>query len=843
MTENTFVPFSGPENADIMVIGESPGAKEVAMGEPFVGPAGLLLRDALRQAGINPAHVRFANLSHYRPPRDDLSLWFKNGVPCQQPILEGIASLYEDVRKVQPKVVVTVGAFATAVCTEAQLGWDKKVGFTGIGEWRGSILHGSAVLGHDQKCVAAYHPSFIIRGAYAEFPWLVFDLERAREQSAFPEIRPPKVELIIDPQGAARVDVKRRLLECGDAITFDIEYSRRTHKLYCIGFTSGPDWAATLPIRNEQDLQFTRDILLSGRGLVAQNAMFDCSILEWHYNMPLMQYLSFDTMIAAHVLNIEFPKDLGFLCRQYTEQPNYWSRFDSAYWEALDKLPQGPERDAAIAEQFEYNATDVWVTAAVREKQLGAISGNRNLTWTNAHEMALVSTLWDVSKRGVRIDHERLAALTRECDEAIETGGNLLSIFHGGKPVNVKSKPQIVKLLQTYGVKLTKRTPTKLLKDDDTTLAEAALLLPEDSNGDVPRTIIKLIRTIRKSRDLKSKFCEIQLDRDGRIRCHYDPAKTDTGRLSSRIFYPTGAGANLQNIPTDKRARSIFIADKGMEFGYADLERAESLVVAQISGDEELLRVHAHGIDAHLAVAAIIFERDYAELVDAYSNKEPLAIVQRYIGKRVGHSGNYMRGWKRLQTLVNQDAQKTGIAISAKQAKQYTDLYRSSRPGLPRWWDSIAVQLKRDRTLSNLLGRGRTFYDRLNAILPNAVAYVPQSTVGDALNVGVLNVQGLPANHGRDILLASGYYQPELSGQLLELGFEMLLQVHDAIGFQYPERNRDLIMPLVRRALAVPLVNPRNRETFTIPVEILIGPNWGETNAYTDDIATESKLG
>jgi uracil-DNA glycosylase family 4 len=837
MTDSdVFVPYSGPENASIMVVGESPGKQEVIDGAPFVGPAGKLLRDCLRAAGINPAHVRFANLSHYRPPRDDLSLWLKDGHPENPLLMASLIDLAKEVRRVQPNVLITLGALPTAFCTSAELSWDKKLKtYTGIGEWRGSILNGSELIGLDQKCVAAYHPSYIFRGAYADQPWLVFDLERAREQSTFREIRRPDIELIIDPRGADREDVRRRLLETGDAITLDIEYSRRTNKMYCIGFTSGPDWAATIPVRNEADIQFTRDVLLAGRPLVAQNGMFDCSILEWHYKIPMFKHLAYDTMIAAHVLNIEFPKDLGFLCRQYTEQPNYWSRFDGAYWNALDKLPPGPERDAKISEQWTYNATDVWVTAAIRKAQLEELNTD-SLRWANAHEMALVSALWEVSVRGCRIDIDRMQRLTAECDAAIEKGMEILSMFNHGARVNIKSGPQVRKLLLAYGVKLTKKSPKGGLKTDDTTLAEAALLLPESEDGNIARGAIKVIRDTRKSRDLKSKFCEIELDRDQRMRCMYDPAKTDTARLSSRTFTPTGTGSNLQNVPKDPRARSIFIADPGMEFGYADLERAESLVVAHISGDEELLRVHGPGIDAHLAVASIIFEIDYDELRAAYKAGDKRAFDQRYLGKQVGHSGNYMRGWKRLQTLVNANAQKTGIAIDARQAKRYTEAYRQSRPGLLRWWRDTEEQLRRTRTLSNLLGRRRVFYDRLNSILPNAIAYVPQSTVGDALNVGLLNCAGLPVQFGRSELLDSGYYQPDVASSLRELGFQILLQVHDAIGFQYPTENRHLVLPIVRQALAVPLTIPRTREQFTIPVEILIGPNWGETEPYTDDL-------
>lgn len=835
---DTFVPYSGPTDAKIWIVGESPGRVEVEQAQPFVGPAGALLRDCLRAAGINPNALRFCNLSHYRPPKDNLSVWFDNSGTIVEPRLErDILALRDELQQLQPNVVITLGAFATGILTSATLPWDKSLhSFTGIGEWRGSILRGNRDL-HDQKFLATYHPSYIQRGAFADQPWLVFDLERAREQSDFRDLRRPSVELILDPDAASLIDIERRLLSTGSAITFDIEYSRRTNQLYCVGLSSGADWAVTIPIHHKSDLEMVRRVLLSGRPLVAQNAMFDASILEWHYNMPVLQYLAHDTMVAAHVLNIEFPKDLGFLCRMYTEQPNYWSQFDGAYWNRLDKL-LGPDREVEIRRQFAYNATDVWVTHAVYEEQQQELASDPKALWTFAHEMALVSSLWSVAKKGVRIDAAKMRTLTQECDLAIQTGGNLLNIYNGGAPVNVKSSKQVTTLLANYGVKLTKRTPKGALKADDTTLAEAALLLKDTDAGDVARGAVKLIRTIRKSRDLRSKFCEIQLDRDQRMRCMYDPAKTDTGRLSSRTFTPTGNGTNLQNVPKDSRARSVFIPDAGMEFGYADLERAESLVVAHISGDEELLRVHGAGIDAHLAVASIIFERNYDELRFNYKAGDKQAIDQRYLGKQVGHSGNYMRGWKRLQSLVNANAQKTGIAISAAQAKRYTDAYRSSRPGLIRWWRDTEEQLRRTRTLSNLLGRSRTFYDRLSSILPNAIAFIPQSTVGDALNVGLLNTIGPRGCTGEQqrALDTSGYYQPELAAALSNAGFELLLQVHDAIGYQYPVGNRKEVSTLVRQALAVPLTNPRTRDTFVIPVEILIGPNWGDQTPYTEDI-------
>jgi hypothetical protein len=161
---------------------------------------------------------------------------------------------------------------------------------------------------------------------------------------------------------------------------------------------------------------------------------------------------------------------------------------------------------------------------------------------------------------------------------------------------------------------------------DDTTLANIQLKAKDERQ----RQAIKMVRAARERRDLISKFCEIDLDSDGRMRCHYDPAKTDTSRLSSRKFYPTGNGANLQNVPRDTRVRAVFVPDRGYVFGYADLKSAESLVVAHITGDPEMLRLHSPEYmdgkrDGHKYVASFLLGKP----IDQITKDD------RYLGKRV----------------------------------------------------------------------------------------------------------------------------------------------------------------------------------------------------------------
>lgn len=73
----------------------------------------------------------------------------------------------------------------------------------------------------------------------------------------------------------------------------------------------------------------------------------------------------------------------------------------------------------------------------------------------------------------------------------------------------------------------------------------------------------------------------------------------------------------------------------------------------------------------------------------------------------------------------------------------------------------------------------------------------------------------------------------EMSYDLNNLGFQMLLQVHDAIGFQIPEANADKALPLLAPLMDIPIpIKRKGIEPYKIhiPVEIQTGYNWGESD-------------
>ncbi len=133
----------GDEAADLMVIGEAPGAEEDRRGEPFVGRAGRLLDEMLRATGLRRDSVFIANILKCRPPR--------NRDPKPEEARECRPYLARQIELVQPRVILAVGRIAAQnlLATDAP-----------IGRLRTSVhrLEEPAV-----PVIVTYHPAYLLR--------------------------------------------------------------------------------------------------------------------------------------------------------------------------------------------------------------------------------------------------------------------------------------------------------------------------------------------------------------------------------------------------------------------------------------------------------------------------------------------------------------------------------------------------------------------------------------------------------------------------------------------------------------------------------------------------------
>jgi uracil-DNA glycosylase family 4 len=137
----------GNPDAQLMFVGEAPGADEDEQGEPFVGKAGQLLTKIIQATGLSRADVYIANILKCRPDTPGQSAG--NRKPTAEEMTTCIPYLHEQIDLIRPKVLIALGA--TAV--EGLLG--KTVGITKLrGNWQ--TYRGTPLM-------PTYHPAFLLR--------------------------------------------------------------------------------------------------------------------------------------------------------------------------------------------------------------------------------------------------------------------------------------------------------------------------------------------------------------------------------------------------------------------------------------------------------------------------------------------------------------------------------------------------------------------------------------------------------------------------------------------------------------------------------------------------------
>ena len=146
-TRKNVVFGEGDANADIMFIGEGPGANEDETGKPFVGKAGELLTKIIENVlSLKREQVYIANIVKCRPPN--------NRVPTQNEVESCLPYLLKQIKLIKPKIIITLGATAYNNLTN-----DK----TPISKIRGEVLPFT-----NAKLIPTFHPSFLLRNPSAK---------------------------------------------------------------------------------------------------------------------------------------------------------------------------------------------------------------------------------------------------------------------------------------------------------------------------------------------------------------------------------------------------------------------------------------------------------------------------------------------------------------------------------------------------------------------------------------------------------------------------------------------------------------------------------------------------
>ena len=182
----------GSPNADLMFVGEAPGFHEDKQGVPFVGQAGKLLDKLLERIGLSRADVYIANVIKCRPPG--------NRDPMPDEIETCEPYLFRQIELIEPRVIATLGNFATKLLS------GKPLGITRVhGQEQEVVLGGKRVLLYPlyHPAAALYTPSMltVLEEDVARLPELIaLELELDAQESDEPEL--VTVAAAVEPEPA-----------------------------------------------------------------------------------------------------------------------------------------------------------------------------------------------------------------------------------------------------------------------------------------------------------------------------------------------------------------------------------------------------------------------------------------------------------------------------------------------------------------------------------------------------------------------------------------------------------------------------------------------------------------
>ena len=131
----------GNQKADLMFVGEAPGAEEDRTGKPFVGRAGQLLTKIIQSIGLTRDDVYIANVLKCRPP--------SNRNPKLNEIEQCDPYLLRQIELIKPKVICALGTFAAQILLRT----DERI----------SKLRGDFYSYHGTKVMPTYHPAYLLR--------------------------------------------------------------------------------------------------------------------------------------------------------------------------------------------------------------------------------------------------------------------------------------------------------------------------------------------------------------------------------------------------------------------------------------------------------------------------------------------------------------------------------------------------------------------------------------------------------------------------------------------------------------------------------------------------------
>ena len=512
---------------------------------------------------------------------------------------------------------------------------------------------------------------------------------------------------------------------------------------------------------------------------IAHNLKFDYKVLH-QYGVEIKGNL-FDTMIAHYLLNPDGRHGMDYLSEMYLD-------YKPVSIETLigkKGKNQGTFRDVDLLEATEYAAEDADITFQLYELFAPQIKKENLEDLFYKIEMPLMKVLAKMELAGVSLDENWLKQESKDLENDLK---NLeIKIFElSGEEFNMNSPKQLGEIL----FEKMKLDP-KAKKTKTGQYATSEDVLQKLANK---HEIIKHILQYRTYQKLKSTYVDAlpsQIDKtDNRVHTNFSQTTAATGRLAS-------VNPNLQNIPIrtlrGQQIRGAFVSGEGKKIISADYSQIELRLIAEISGEENMIKAFQNGEDIHASTAAKLFGIPLEEV----------SKTQRSQAKTVNFGIIYGQGAFAL-------AEQTGL--SRTEAKQLIDSYYETYPKLKIW---MAEQVQKARELGyveTLFNRKRHLKDinSANFVVKahaerNAVNAPIQGSAADIIKIAMINIDKV--------------FEKE------KLKTKMLLQVHDELVFEAPTEEVEVATYLIKTEMESAV-----ETQVPLLVEVGVGKNWLEAH-------------
>ncbi len=440
-------------------------------------------------------------------------------------------------------------------------------------------------------------------------------------------------------------------------------------------------------------------VMLLERGTYTKNIYYDIKIAAYDLN-PTANNLLIES-IASQYLNIDVDEYLAKYEHEKKDKNEQLNLF------------QEQKEDSKYVCGFK-----AYLVKAISEKTIEDLKQNKMNNLFRKIEMPLVEVLGNMQYNGMYVDKEELIAFGDKLKEQIEVLKKEIYELCG-EEFNINSTKQLgVILFEKLGLTVYKKTKNGYSTDVD---------ILEKLKDEHP--VIEKILEYRSLMKLNSSYVEGLMpyinEKTKRIHSYFHQTITATGRISS-------TEPNLQTIPTryelGKKLRKVFKPEEGNIFIDADYSQIELRVLADISGDRNMLKAFRNDEDIHKQVASKVFEVPMDEVT-----KE-----QRTTAKAVNFGIVYGISDFGLAGQLN---------ITRKRAKSYIEQYLDKYSGIKKFMDEIVEEAKEQGYVETLFHRRRYIPElksnnyMVRQFGSRAAMNTPiQGTAADIMKIAMINV-------------------------------------------------------------------------------------------------------